>query len=280
MATMERTAPAAAVRPAWTQARLFRWLVPLTAAATAVAIWVFVPNRPIVPEQPAAIQDLRVTGERGDANAAAEAERKNAETDQVPVPVPGSEPRTLKQNPAPSTQNVEPQPTAKSLDEEQAQARDEFRRERSAAESPGALGGAAAEAPAAPPPAAAAPSVSARPTPSTDTVAEIVITTERSAFRAAIAGLPESAAPSNPLIRWRAIAPASIERSTDGGKTWTRATPLPEAAANATAAFSVVAVRAVDADRAVVRTSDGRELYTTNGGLSWARVQENSKAPF
>ena len=282
LAAMARTAPAAVVRPAWTTARLFRWLVPLAAAATAVAIWVAVPNRPIVPEQSTAVQDLRATSERADADA--DAVRKNAEGGRVPVPVPVPVPEVdarKQDNTTRDTQNREGQPTAKAVPEQKLQANEEFRRERSVAESPGvSLGGAAVEAPAAPPPAPAAPSA-ARSAPSADTLAETVTTTtaQRSAFSAAAAPA-ESVVASNPLIRWRAIAPASIERSTDGGKTWTRAAALPGVAPNATAALSVVAVRGVDADRAVVGTSDGRELYTTNGGLSWTRVQENSKAPF
>ena len=39
-------------------------------------------------------------------------------------------------------------------------------------------------------------------------------------------------------------------------------------------------IRAVDGDRAVATTSDGAEFYTTDGGRSWTRVQENSAAPF
>jgi hypothetical protein len=278
LAALARTAPDAAVRPEWTTARLFRWLAPLAGAATAVAIWVVVPDRPIVPEQSKAVQDLRATSERADA--AAESDRKSAEGVPVPVP-PVPELDARKQNTARNNQDLEQQSAAKPVPEQKLQGRDELRRERSAAESPAAsLGGAAPEAPAAPPPAAAAPSA-ARSAPPADTLAETVTTTtaQRSAFSAA-APPAESAAPSNLLIRWRAIAPASIERSTDGGKTWTRATPLPGVAANATPAFVVVAVRSVDADRAVVGTSDGREHYTTNGGLSWTRVQENSKAPF
>ena len=42
----------------------------------------------------------------------------------------------------------------------------------------------------------------------------------------------------------------------------------------------VVSVRAVDNLRGTVLTSDRREFYTTNGGISWERVQENSVAPF
>jgi photosystem II stability/assembly factor-like uncharacterized protein len=73
------------------------------------------------------------------------------------------------------------------------------------------------------------------------------------------------------LLRWRILANTFLERSRDGGKTWTRTNgPAP----------NLAAVRTVDADRAVVRTSDKAEFYTVNGGQSWTRVQENSAAPF
>src|SRR5689334_4562266 len=97
LAAMERTAPAVPVQHAWTPARLFRWLVPITAAATAVAIWVIVPDRPITSERTATVQDLPATGERADA--------ANPELGGVPVPVPVPEQRTLRQNPAPRTAN-------------------------------------------------------------------------------------------------------------------------------------------------------------------------------
>jgi photosystem II stability/assembly factor-like uncharacterized protein len=90
----------------------------------------------------------------------------------------------------------------------------------------------------------------------------------------------ESVAPADASIRWRVVAPTSVERSTDGGQTWTKTIPPPGLASGTTPAVTVVGVRAVDALRAVIRTSDGRELYTTNGGQAWTRVQEKSAAPF
>ena len=48
LASMARTTPAEEERKAsWSRAVLMRWLVPLTAAATAIAIWVLVPDRPV-----------------------------------------------------------------------------------------------------------------------------------------------------------------------------------------------------------------------------------------
>jgi photosystem II stability/assembly factor-like uncharacterized protein len=42
----------------------------------------------------------------------------------------------------------------------------------------------------------------------------------------------------------------------------------------------VVGIRDVDAMRATVTTSDGRTLSTTDGGATWAPVQEKPAAPF
>ncbi len=222
LAAMERTAPAPLVTHAWTPARLFRWAAPLAAAATAVAIWVAVPERPIAPVESTVSQDLK-----------------------VPVPVPGSgsvpgstiEPRPLNQNPAPRTGNPEPQ--------EKPQFRDELRRERAPS---------APVAPEGPPPAAA-------PAPAPRSMTSMNLT----------ATSAESISPSNPLMRWRVVQPVSVERSRDGGKTWTTITlPAP----------NIVSVRGVDSDRAVATTSDNAQFYTANGGQSWTRVQENSAAPF
>jgi hypothetical protein len=262
LAAMERSAPVASPRPAWTPARVFRWLAPLTAAAAAIVIWVVVPDRPITPEQrSAAVQDLQVMRPRAD---------DAAPRNEVAVPE-----QALQQSPAPSTQNQEPPAADKLLSRKAPDVRDESRRERAATLSASADAAADAQPEAAAPPAARSPS--ARFMAPADAPAETTAARD-SAFNLAAAG--ESIDPSNPLVRWRVVAPALIERSTDGGKTWTSVSPLPGTSATTPSAFSVAAVRAVDAERAVVRTSDGREFYTTNGGRSWTAVQENSKAPF
>lgn len=172
LAAMERTAPAAPARHAWTPARLFRWLAPLAAAATAVAIWIAVPDRPTVPVVPAPAQDFQASRELGTAN------------------------------PAPSTKNPEPRESAKSASEPERQLRDDFKRER--AES--AIGATAAAAPAAP---------SAQEAPATAAAADALAgSAAPTALRSALnktAPPAESAAPSNPLIRWRVVASTSIE---------------------------------------------------------------------
>jgi hypothetical protein len=92
----------------------------------------------------------------------------------------------------------------------------------------------------------------------------------------------ESTSLTNPQIRWRVMDWTLVERSIDGGRTWIKTTPPPGVTQDTTRSFSVsvVSVRVVDALRAAVTTSDGREFYTINGGVSWERLQGNSPAPF
>jgi hypothetical protein len=253
LAEMVRIAPAASATPVWTLARIFRWAAPLAAAAAALAIWVAVPHRPIAPvEQARAARDL----------TAPERETPNLESG-----TPSLEPRTPAENLATSKRNIEPPvryapsgrvdaPVA-----EEVQMRDYLRRESA---KPQALGAANDSAATAAPAAAPAPALPA------DALAVSAAKAQRSAFNSTGMSI-ESISPSSPLIHWRIVAPGSIERSTDGGKTWTSTSSPPSL---------VAGVRAVDGDRAVSRTSDGAEFFTTNGGLSWTRVQENSAAPF
>ena len=255
LGAMERSAPAASAKHVWTPARVFRWLAPLTAAATAVAIWIAVPDRPITQVTPIPAHDLT-----------------------IPEPgTPNREPGT--RNPEPGTQNLGPQaqervqsaPGArveKPAAEEQMQ-RDELRRERAAPQGLSGADSAAAARPTAPP--AAAPPAPSSAAARTDALAETIgATAQRSALNSKVMAA-DSVSPSNPLIHWRIVASAAIERSTDGGKSWTKT--------NAPASI-IIEIRAVDGDRAVARSSDSAEFYTTNGGLSWTRVQEKFAAPF
>jgi hypothetical protein len=269
LAAMARTAPAVTASDGWTRARLVRWFVPLTAAATAVAIWIAVPHRPAAP-----VEDLKTASEGA----------RVAVPDRVPVPVPVPVPEAA---PVPGPAPGQAAPSAEA--QEQFQLRDELRRENAVKEEVAAEPAPAPrqELPFAPEPAsppAAAPSArTAAPASAADAsaradspnVANDALESARSLGQRSALGKSgfstDSMSPANPQIRWRLVGSARIERSTDGAKTWTP-TNVPAA--------SLAAIRAVDGSRAVARTSDNTEFYTADGGRSWTRVQENSQAPF
>jgi hypothetical protein len=302
LATMARTAPAASPAHAWTPARVVRWLVPMMGAATAIAIWIAVPDRPITSVQPAPAHDLSVGSERGTLTAepgkttakqaipnpalgTANAERGNANVQSGTAAEPGTRNLEL------GTRNVEPRAElradAPSVRQNELQMRDDVRRELVA---PTEAQDAAAAAPfavpqeAAGPPPPAPPTPAAGPTaaaPSAPFAAEVQIETLRESTTSVARTMTvasDSISPSNPQVRWRIVDAMVVERSMNGGKTWTRTASVP--GTPKAPAVGVVSVRAVDANRAVVGTSDGAQFYTTNAGRSWTRVQENSVAPF
>ncbi len=264
LASMERIVPPAEEPgESWSVASLWRWLVPLTAVATAVAIWIVVPDRPVsqgpalsVPQQTTVPPEL--TPEKP--------AEKPPESGTAVSELQGAAPLT------PSTEIAELEKKAGARQEPSEESRLRVNEARDSARPP---------APSAPAARAARPD-----TPAADALAgaqnDMALTTLQRQELAAVVPTSESSVLTNPLIRWRVMNFTSVERSIDGGKTWIKTAPPPGVAANNTAAFamSVVSVRAVDSLRASVTTSDGREFYTTNGGLAWERLQGNSTAPF
>ena len=69
----------------------------------------------------------------------------------------------------------------------------------------------------------------------------------------------------DPLIRWRIVPPGRLERSTDGGRTWTAVTLPPP--------FELIAVRAPTATSAIATGADGRQFRTDDQGKTWNPVQ-------
>ena len=306
-AAMERSAPAVSATRAWTPARAVRWLIPLTAAATAVAIWVVVPQRSVVDDlkmtAPAAELSVREPapdrGKRTGTGTAtggatgtetAEAPRRGAVTGSTGArPEFAPDLSTQNQNPAPTTENREPP----SPPQEQMQLRDQdLRRERGApapqqfaVEAPPAAPQSAPQAPAAapaPPATQAAPpsaadaaaakgAAEAAPSLTADTFAETLTTTQRSAFTPKFVVTAEAKVPKNELIRWRVIANATIERSLDGGKTWIKTVPLPR---DSVKGLTITGIRAMSDQTAIVQLSNGTEFLTSNGGMSWIQLQE------
>ena len=106
LAALERSAPAASTTRVWTPARVFRWLAPLAAAATAVAIWIAVPDRPLTQVAPAPAHDLAIRApetpnrEPGTGNLGTRSSRNPG--------TPNQERGTRNPEPEPSTQHPEP----------------------------------------------------------------------------------------------------------------------------------------------------------------------------
>lgn len=302
LAAMARTEPPLA-RAGW-RLPAWRWAVPIAAAATAVALWINVAPRRATDDAQAPTP--------APTSEAQSAEKSAAAPPATPPPTESRDRIDRKRDAPP------PAPLAKA-----APARAGRGSERDAfADKPQALAeetlarkelGAVAQAP--PPPPAL---------PSPQPVAELPIATPSAESRPVGADsarvsqlrLSTRQAPlvevvsSDPLFRWRATG-GVIARSTDGGKTWTSSTTIPNvqlsagaAPAPATAwlvgaagvvlltvdgtewrrvafpeAVDLISVSATSARDAAVTAADGRVFRTSDGGGSWS-PQEIEGSPF
>jgi hypothetical protein len=126
--------------------------------------------------------------------------------------------------------------------------------------------------------AAAAPPAEARAASATakrveakpEAPSERVTVGQSRAFDSAIAPI-ESESPSNPRIKWRVTSGTLVERSSDGGASWTKTSTPPA---------PISAIEVQDAARAIVTAADGRRFSTSDAGATWTAVQEKSAAPF
>ena len=243
LAAMERTAPEVAISRS--RGLSLRWLVPLTAAATALAIWVAIPEQRVMP----------VTREAAPASAPERAAQP-ALVEPVPVPTQPSAaaaPESQTEFRAQSQEKSRPAPGG-SVETLKAPARPASPASNDAREAPAA----------APAPPTAADAFTDRAAATAD------LAQRRDLSRAAII----QAASADPLVLWRVLAGTAIERSTDAGKTWMKiANP-------SSPADAIVAIRAEGALGAIVTTADGTTFSTTDGGATWTPVQENPPAPF
>jgi len=244
LAAIERTTPPPAEdahsRRAW-----LRWLVPLTAAATAVAIWVAIPQQQVTPVA-----------------------REHAST---PAPVT---PRAAAPPVEVPEQKALPQQAPLARADQPSEAADRrARQERALSDTtPVAESAPARDNAAAGQNALATPAPQAAPVPPAPAEAlgdRLGATAARKTLGKEAA--MEAVAPDNPFVRWRVLSGTDIERSADGGKTWTSTSRPP---------VPISRVRAVDAFNAIVTTSDGRSFSTADGGATWVPVQEKPPAPF
>ena len=229
LALLARTEPPPAASGfSWNKWHL-RWAVPVAAAATAVALWVAVPDRRTVQiEEPFATSSP-----------------KRTTTDQAQMSTETPTRADLEKR------EEAPPPAAANKLEARADTQAGTGVAASARESDAI----ASAAPAAPEPAA----VPQQSRTLADAPAEL-LRQRREAF----AGPVEVASP-DPLVRWRILPTRTLERTTNGGRTWD-AIALPQA-------LEPTAVRVPSAATAIVTATDGREFRTDDQGRTWNPVQ-------
>jgi hypothetical protein len=273
--------------------RWLAWLVPLTAAAAAVALWVAVPRDPA----PRLLQATEAQRQAAATKAQTPASQDDRPQTRASEPARGKEAHPAAQasgkdarRPSPAVSGDAARNDAAPRDQAQAQA-SELRREtgqpeanRSKQSVVGGIAGSpnAVAAVAAPPPPAAK-----------------ALGLARSAERGAEAPVIDIVSP-DPSVRWR-IARSVVQRSTDGGSRWDDvptglAAELTAGAAPSPSVCWVVgrggvvllsadgrtwrrvafpevtdlsAIRATDARTASVSTADGRTFSTTDAGATW-----------
>jgi hypothetical protein len=314
VATFVRTTPESPAAESLWQRWHLRWLVPLATAATVAALWVLVP-RP--GSGPAGTPESAVTTEAPAAAPSPQqpslsAEAKREEPAAVTAPTA----------PADAFARRDEKTTVEPRLAERERALDETR-ERAGLSVADARPAPAPVAPAAPPPAreadradqanqnlsrqeeaaaAPAPTATARSAPAPASPLGEARRQSNTAFAAVVAQL-QVVSP-DPMTRWRVIGAGQVERSTNGGAQWVRAT-LPESATltggvspapsicwlvGRTGAIYVttdglrfskvpspdrtdfISIQALDARRATVVTSDGRRMQTEDQGLTWSRI--------
>lgn len=195
----------------------WRWAVPLTAAATAAAIWVAVPNNPVQDEF-----------ERSVAPAVEERAAVRAPSASADTATPSEEARPLSSR----------RDAASSGSEDRAENQAPAETERDQDLKAGSATPAAARA-------AEAPAASEQDRLRDETVSGLQRQTAVS-----------EATSSDPLVRWRIVPPGRLERSTDGATTWEPVTlpqPVDLVAVQAPSATSAI-VTAADGRR--FRTDD------------------------
>ena len=234
LAALVRSTPAPVASPSLWQRWRLQWVVPIAAAASALALWIAVPSnqRTVTPPAPASLDDARqpVPSSAAPPSGAREEDRKDASAN-LQKRSGNQESRATRQE-APSTAADSAAATSAPL------ARD---RTAPQVESPQETIAAPAASPAAPPPPERR---------------------ELSAARQA-QGVIEALSP-DPANRWRIVNRTRIERSADAGLTW-GTIAFPET-------IDLVAIRALSATSAVVTTVDGRQFRTDNTGTTWTPV--------
>lgn len=266
LAAFARAAPAPQVSESLWQRRRLQWLVPITAAATAVAVWVAIPTN----ERPGG--GLVQSDARSATPAAASQVGKSAPG--PPTPAPASPPEVAgRAAVAPAAPLVDELPAR--LDEVQNEAADRLlpEAEEAAAESVGRREAASplrsrdaveqdvvarqgqAKAEDQPEPSAVAERVDSLDQALTAAPAE-----QRTfALQSRVVAPLEIVSPDE-AHRWRILSNAQVDHSTNGGETWASTTIAPAAAFTAGSAPSPLVCWLVGLAGAVQLTTDGTEF--------------------
>jgi hypothetical protein len=236
LASMARTAPDTAGHP-WWRSLTARWVVPIAAAATAVALWVYVDRQqnPALPAAPPPLGLSRAGEAAAPPTMLADARERSA--------APVAQDKAAAARPAKADAPADTRAEQKSVPGRVAggavggRPTDALRpslEARSDNAASVASPAAATAAPTPPPPPAAPVLRSAAPAPAAEPsvispLAETVRVIPESSTKQmrAVAGRGGTAFTSaveivspEPAFRWRLLAPGTIQRSTDGGVTW------------------------------------------------------------
>ncbi len=324
LATFARTIPPAPATESLWQRWHLRWLVPIATAATVVSLYVLIPRQqpariatsgaaapstealpepappPAEPLKSATRQEVQTRdAKEQDTGPWLEATRRSQEKPADEKLEKRADAAANVAQPGSLNETVAVPPTAAlapALEREESKLADAQKSERF---SPPVA--AAAPAPASPPaPAAAAPAEPARSAVSNDNLARA-----RAPLASTVSGTTmfEVVSP-NPMTRWRVAGAGQVERSTNGGSQWERAT-LPESATLTggsspspsicwlvgrsgviyvttdglrfarvpfTDRTDFVSIQAIDARRATVVTTGGLTMRTEDRGANWVRV--------
>jgi len=307
LAAMVRTQPASEVpKSPWRMPSL-AWLVPLTAAATALAIWVAVPKPTLVQVSSSepAIDEIRPAAPRARSLPAPPDDTAAATRDQFVRPDESQLKQLARQKgqaaiaERDSTDRVQPEASVLSKDRKQESVEAKattptIAESANVAPATPAAGGAAAAPALSPASARAVPRAAAEAGARMETAAA----PSRMAFAA---GLDVIVVSSNPSTRFRLLPGGGVQRSADGGSTWrtevTGATdtlrggssPSPPVCwlvgRGGTVLLSIdgrtwrrvtfpetvdlLSIVATDQDSATVTTADGRSFVTVDGGQTW-----------
>jgi putative zinc finger protein len=309
LASMSRTAPDVEVRP-WWRSVTAKWLIPVAASATALVVWISVGREPVPsmtqpappveasrpanpPANPAAAplvplpETLESRTKAADKPStqfaqSADAARARQELDKK-LDRRADDQRlaaAVKPKPSAATQPVVRGGAGEANDALRPQGQmTADSSARSAAPPP-----LSAPAPAAAPPATAAPApqpvnaapAEAKPTPVAGLAESVgvsreVLAKQRAAGVAGTTAVVEIPSP-DPNYRWRILPPTAVQRSTDGGTTWSIVDPL-RAAFRAGAETPIVLTAGSSPSRDVcwIVGRAGTVLLSTNGATSQRR---------